>query len=136
MSEEGGILERLTADGSVIDKLTQPGGVLDKVAEPGGIIDRLADDDGLLDQLPRRPGRRRTRHRAGRPVDRVAELTENMNELTPSLMAMQRRSATCAPPWNSSTPRSHRWAGWLSACQAAHPRSAGPRAIASARTGR
>ena len=89
ITDNEGILERLTTAGGVLDKLTAPDGVLDKISAPGGILDRMVEDDGLLEQLVGEGGAVERAIAPGGPLDRIAELTEMIGQLAPTLIAMQ-----------------------------------------------
>ncbi|MBD0023033.1 hypothetical protein GII33_15650 [Gordonia pseudamarae] len=89
ITDNEGILERLTTTGGVLDKLTAPDGVLDKISAPGGILDRMVEDDGLLEQLVGEGGAVERAIAPGGPLDRIAELTEMIGQLAPTLIAMQ-----------------------------------------------
>jgi len=89
ITDNEGILERLTTAGGVLDKLTAPDGVLDKISAPGGILDRMVEDDGLLEQLVGEGGAGERAIAPGGPLDRIAELTEMIGQLAPTLIAMQ-----------------------------------------------
>ncbi|GAA1090985.1 hypothetical protein [Tsukamurella spumae] len=84
----------LLSDGGAIDRVIGPGGAADKVADlfdEGGSVERVIRPDGPLDRATREGGIVEAFTAEDGVVQRLADMTEAMNRLTPTLASVGQR---------------------------------------------